>query len=110
MTIKILPFCPQPNYSVESEPRRKVLDFGDGYQQRRADGLNPLQRKFQCEFNLNHVKAEQLIQFLAGHSGVTAFYFKPHKQSLLIKVVCPKWSESVKQRHNKISCEFEEVI
>lgn len=110
MSLQTLPFYPQPNYTVASEPRRKVLDFGDGYQQRRAEGLNPLQRTFQCEFNLNHSQAQQLLDFLTVHSGVTAFYFKPHRQSKAIKVVCPKWTEAVKLRHNKISCEFEEVV
>ena len=35
MALKTLSWCPQPKYTVEEEPRRKALNFGDGYQ---ADG------------------------------------------------------------------------
>ncbi|MCO4167072.1 phage tail protein [Actinobacillus suis] len=59
-----LPFCPQPNYKVKSQPRRKTFDFGDGYQQRQVDGLNPLQRKYNVSFYLKNKKAVALIAFL----------------------------------------------
>ncbi|MDG6284991.1 phage tail protein [Glaesserella parasuis] len=110
MTLQILPFCPQPNYTVESEPRRKVNKFGDGYQQRMIDGLNPLQRKFSLSFNLRHVQAVGLLQFLASHGGVSAFQFRERPKTPLIKVVCPKWSQTVGKTHTLINCEFEEVI
>nr|DAI41994.1 MAG TPA: minor tail protein [Caudoviricetes sp.] len=39
MALKTLPWCPQPGYSVDEEPKRKVLNFGNGYQQRMASSL-----------------------------------------------------------------------
>lgn len=108
--METLPFCPQAGYSTECEPRRKVHDFGDGYQQRRADGLNPLQRKFSVSFNLNHKQAVILDDFFTKHSGVTAFQFKDKESGKLFKVVCPKWSKTTGKQHTQFSCEFEEVV
>ena len=110
MTIKTLPWCPMPGYTVESEPRRKVNQFGDGYSQRMVDGLNPLLRKFSLTYKLNHKSAVEFDRFLTSHSGVTAFFFREYENGDLIKVVCPKWSKTVTKRHTEISCTFEEVV
>ena len=109
MTLQELPFCPQPGYTSESEPRRKVNQFGDGYQQRIVDGLNPLQRKYSLSFNLAHPQAVILDSFFTNHGGVRAFNFKD-KERGLVKVVCPKWSTIKGKNHTKFNCEFEEVI
>lgn len=108
--METLPFCPQPGYTTDNEPRRKTHDFGDGYQQRRADGLNPLQRKFSVSFNLPHEQAVILDRFFTNHGGVRAFQFKEKESGRLVKVVCPKWSKTTNKRHTKFQCEFEEVI
>ena len=103
-----LPFCPQPNYKVKSQPRRKTFDFGDGYQQRQVDGLNPLQRKYKVSFYLKNKKAVELIAFFESNAGVTAFEFiDKHGQKR--KVVCPSWNEDPGLTHTKIEAEFEEV-
>jgi hypothetical protein len=104
--METLPYCPKPNYTVSNEPKIKKMDFGDGYQQRRADGLNPLLRKFSVTFNLRNPQAVKLAQFLAKHKGVTAFLFKAENA----KVTCPKWTENRGKTHTEIQCEFEEVV
>lgn len=110
MTINVLPWCPMPGYTVESEPRRKVNQFGDGYSQRMVDGLNPLLRKFSLTYKLNHKSAVEFDRFLTSHSGVTAFFFREYENGELIKAVCPKWSKTVTKRHTEINCTFEEVV
>lgn len=104
--METLPYCPKPNYSVESEPRVKKMGFGDGYQQRRSDGLNPLLRKFSVTFKLRNAEAAKLVQFLVKHKGVTAFLFK-HENA---KVTCGKWTENRDKTHTEIQCDFEEVV
>lgn len=108
--METLKFCPQRGYTVENEPRRKVNQFGDGYQQRIVDGLNPLLRKYALTFNLKPQQAVELDRFFARHGGVTAFQFKDKIRNALVKVVCPKWSQTVKGSHIEIRCDFEEVI
>lgn len=110
MTLQILPFCPQPDYTEENEPRRKVNQFGDGYQQRMVDGLNPLQRKFSLTFKLKREQGVKLQQFLAHHGGVNAFQFREHSSGQLVTVVCAKWSKTNGRTFVQFNCEFEEII
>ncbi|MDP8051059.1 phage tail protein [Pasteurella atlantica] len=110
MVIKTFPFCPKPGYSVSNEPKRKSIQFGDGYQQRTADGLNPLLRKFSLTFKVPSEKKDSFDNFLAEHGGVKAFCFQERPQSKLVKVVCAKWSETAGLRYSEFACEFEEVL
>lgn len=110
MALQTLPFCPQPGYSVESEPRRKVNQFGDGYQQRMIDGLNPLLRKYSVAFNLKHQQAVILDRFFIEHSGVKAFYFNEKVTGHLVKVICVKWSKTIGKTHTQFSCDFQEIV
>lgn len=111
MTIKTLPYCPQPGYGVEEEPKRKVLDFGNGYQQRMQDGINPLLRKYTVSYKLKHKDAVKFRQFMVEHGGVRPFYFKDIANGgELVKVVCPKFPRQANLTHTVFSCEFEEVV
>ena len=67
---------PDRTLSRQSTPLVKVANFGDGYQQRVADGLNPLGETFQVTFN-NREKsiADDIIDFFAASKGVTSFGF-----------------------------------
>lgn len=111
MVLKTLPWCPQPSYTVEEEPRRKVLNFGDGYQQRLEDGINPLLRKYSVTFKVNNSEAVRFRNFMKEHGGVRAFYFKDKALGgELVKVVCSKFPRQAGKTHTTFSCEFEEVI
>ena len=67
---------PDRTLSRESTPLVKVANFGDGYQQRVADGLNSLGEIFQVTFN-NREKsiADDIVDFFAASKGVTSFGF-----------------------------------
>ena len=67
---------PDRTLSRESTPLVKVANFGDGYQQRAADGLNSLGEIFQVTFN-NREKsiADDIVAFFAANKGVTSFGF-----------------------------------
>ncbi|MFC2552507.1 MAG: phage tail protein [Rodentibacter sp.] len=111
MALDILPYCPKPGYTVKNEPRRKVNKFGDGYEQRMVDGLNPLLRKYSLTFKVQHKSAVDFDRFLRNKGGVTAFLFREKaNDNQLIKVVCPDWSKTVGKTHTEFSCSFEEVV
>lgn len=111
MTIKTLPWCPQPGYSVEEEPRRKVLNFGNGYQQRIEDGINTLLRKYSVTFKVRNSEAVIFRNFMKEHGGVHAFYFKDNALGgESVKVVCPKFQRQIGKIHTTFTCEFEEVV
>ena len=110
MSLDIFPYCPKPGYTVESEPRRKVNRFGDGYEQRMVDGLNPLLKKYALTFKVKHKEAVDLENFLIKKGGVTAFLFKEKATNQLVKVVCPKWSKTIGQTYVEFNCDFDEVV
>ena len=111
MALKTLSWCPQPKYTVEEEPRRKVINLGDGYQQRMVDGLNPLLRKYSVTYKLKHEEAEKFRNFMKEHGGVHPFYFRDSAlNGELVKVICPKFPRQVGKVYTIFTCEFEEVV
>jgi phage-related protein len=97
---------PDRGLSRASTPKVRVAQFGDGYQQRVADGLNPLQDSFSVSFsNRPKAEADDITAFFTAKKGVTAFNFTypDHNSSTndsggspvtTIKVVCPDWQQS----------------
>lgn len=111
MAIKTLPWCPQPGYTVEEEPRRKVINYGNGYQQRIEDGINTLLRKYSVTYKIKNNESAQFRSFMKEHGGVRAFYFKDVALGgELVKVICNKFPRSVTKTHTTFNCEFEEVV
>ena len=107
MALKTLPWCPQPGYSVDEEPKRKVLNFGNGYQQRMEDGINTLLRKYSVTFKVKNKESAQFRNFMKEHG----FYFKAVALGgELVKVVCTKFPRSVTKTHTTFTCEFEEIV
>lgn len=110
MALKTLPWCPQPGYSVDEEPKRKVLNFGNGYQQRMEDGINALLRKYSVTYKVKNSQSAEFRQFMKEHGGVRAFYFKDVAlNGELVKVVCTKFPRQIGLTHTTFNCEFEEV-
>ena len=111
MALKTLSWCPQPKYTVEEEPRRKVLNFGNGYQQRMEDGINALLRKYSVTYKLKNSQSAAFRQFMKEHGGVRAFYFRDVAlNGELVKVICPKFPRQVGKVYTIFTCEFEEVV
>ena len=67
---------PDKSLSKASSPTILVAQFGDGYQQRIASGLNSIKESFTVTFN-NRPKAEadDIEAFFRAKKGVTAFNF-----------------------------------
>lgn len=60
--------------SVALQPRIRSVRFGDGYEQRAADGINPLLAKWTVTFeNRSEAEANQIMAFLAARGGVESF-------------------------------------
>ena len=67
---------PDKTLAKASSPNVLVAQFGDGYQQRIATGLNSIKETFTTSFN-NRPKAEadDIDAFFSAKKGVTAFNF-----------------------------------
>lgn len=99
----------KPGMKTDFSPRVRSVRFGDGYEQRKADGLNSQLKKFNVNLSLPPEKADQVLGFLTRHGGVKSFIFQPIKSQPAVVVVCRKWSSDLGNIKTSISAEFEEV-
>ena len=67
---------PDKTLTMSSSPNVSVAKFGDGYQQRIAQGLNSIQESFSIGFvNRPRIEANDIEAFFKANKGVTSFAF-----------------------------------
>ncbi|MBX3589087.1 MAG: phage tail protein [Ramlibacter sp.] len=100
------------NLSLEEEPRVNATQFGDGYEQRAADGINALVQRWDLNFEeVDNAIADEIIAFLRARAGVEAFDWTPKWGTVAIKVRCPKWSRSPDgEGLSRIAARFQQVF
>lgn len=101
----------QPTYgaAVAHGPRVRVAQFGDGYEQRVADGINTDMQQWQLMFVKATATIAAIDAQLAGYGGVTRFTWTPSGRSE-IKVVCREWSRSYTDKGvDTLSAKFDQV-
>lgn len=102
---------PDKGMTRQTQPRVLLAQFGDGYEQRIANGINSLQESYSVTFN-NRTKEEidDITGYLGSLQGVTAFNFTVPDNATTeettgisdsstdnektIKVVCDSFSQS----------------
>ena len=96
-TVGSLQVLPDKGLSRQSTPRVLRIQFGDGYEQRVAEGLNSSQENYQISYS-NRPKAEidDIAAFMDEKKGVTSFnYVIPDTNNggeTTIKVVCDQYN------------------
>lgn len=107
-----LPGPADDNYSWSEEPRVRLAQFGDGYEQRTADGLNTRPRKLTVDWpNLVLADKDTILNFLRARNGVDAFFWTPPGESTAIKVKAPTWTvKRTSGPYWSISVTFQEVF
>lgn len=97
--------------SLSKEPRTLRTQFGDGYQQRIADGINTQPATWNLTFNVVEADADVIEALFAGWRGVDAFTWTPPGTKSEIAVICTKWQRSYNSAHTAtIAATFEEVF
>lgn len=99
-----------PGMGVESEPQVQVVKFGDGYEQRRAAGLNNHLEKYSITVRVKRHEVRFLRDFLDRHGGTKSFLWTPPYGYSPIKVVCRKWSVKVDAIKATLTTTFEQVV
>jgi len=94
---------PDKGFSRDDTPVLFNVKFGDGYEQRIANGINALQSDFSISFN-TRTKAEidDIVAFFTSKAGVTPFNWtipdtngtENGNTETTIKVVCSNWSQT----------------
>lgn len=84
----LLIFQWQPDYGAECDVTPSVLtaQFGDGYSQDIAVGLNSTAQSWILSFNRKPQEADAIFNFIQNMGGVTRFWWLPPRQTSAIKV------------------------
>ena len=90
---------PDKMMSSQSTPNIFSTNFGDGYQQRLARGINNLQQAYGVSFaNRTKEEIDDITAFFASKGGVTNFNFtipdSNNSGETTIKVICLEWTQA----------------
>ena len=87
---EVFNWIPREGMETTRKPSVITVKFGDGYEQRRAGGLNADLKTFKP-------------------AGIRAFLWRPPKHNRTVRVVCREWSISDNAMYTDFNCTFEEV-
>lgn len=101
---------PDSGAQVAQEPRVLSAKMGDGYEQRRLNGINAAPQTWSLSFSgRSDAEAAGITQFLQTQYGVTSFLWTP-PGGTQSRFVCRKWQRSFPAYGaNSITAEFNEV-
>ncbi|MGP7732928.1 phage tail protein [Oceanimonas smirnovii] len=105
--MELFSWCPDTCELAET-PRHKEVKFGNGYSQRKRDGINNLLATYTLTFSDKPATIGALREFLQRHGGVDAFQFQLPGE-LPVKVVCKQWGGPRRGGWWQLNCVFEEV-
>ena len=103
-----------PSYSAtkRSQPKLRITQFGDGYQQRTSFGLNQDPKVWSLTFNVDDEDADEIETFLEarGKDGAS-FDWSPPDTATTFKWICRSFNrEMFEFDRNRITASFEEVF
>ncbi|THA00308.1 phage tail protein [Rodentibacter pneumotropicus] len=101
-------WCIRPNYSIDNEPDISEISFGDGYTQRRLNGINSLLNTYSVSIKVKNKSAVEIQRFFEKHKGIMPFYFVEPLTKQRKKVICKKWPMKVGQTYTEFTCDFNE--
>lgn len=84
-------------FSRGSAPKVHVMSFGDGYEQRLADGINNLAQSMTVSFSTRpKAEIDDLVAFFESLGGVSKFRMTidDSNGNETIKVICRQWNQS----------------
>jgi len=101
---------PEQPLRTAYEPRVRIATFGDGYEQRVADGENPTLRTWRLRFRQVPATIDLIDAFLTVRRGVTSFTWRPPGASADVRVVCSTWNrDDVGGDYAEVQADFREV-
>jgi phage-related protein len=83
---------------LDEQPRVRVAKYGDGYEQRVADGINNNPQKWQLSFSKQRGDDVQTVyDFIKARGAVESFEWTPRGEVVARKFVCRKWTRRFDQ-------------
>ena len=87
-------YVPDRSFKQSVKPRVLKAQFGDGYSQRLADGINTLGRSWNVTFkNRDLTTISAITSFFEGLQGTVSFDWTPPGEVSSVKVICEEWNE-----------------
>lgn len=83
-----------PEYGANNKPKVKLLeaDFGDGYTQTAADGLNHIRAEWTLNWPaLTPAQADSVETFFSDRGGYTPFFWTAPGKASAQKWTCKDW-------------------
>jgi phage-related protein len=102
-------YCPAFGASDMTKPRVLVAQYGDGYQQRVADGINHMLRQWQLTFSSRQERIDEIRAFLDARAGVESFDWTPPRGDAG-KWIAQEWQGQVNNGADALSVTFVEVF
>lgn len=100
-------------FSRTSSPRVHTMSFGDGYEQRLADGINNLTQTMNVSFSTRpKAEIDDLVAFFESLGGVSKFRMTidDSNGNETIKVICRQWNQTwAYDNFYSLSATFERV-
>jgi phage-related protein len=89
---------PDKTMAASSTPNNNIANFGDGYEQRSAKGINNLAQEYGVSFaNRTKEEIDDIVAFFVSKGGVSNFTFtipdSNNSGETAIKVICDSWSQ-----------------
>ncbi|CAJ0861964.1 hypothetical protein AMST5_01445 [freshwater sediment metagenome] len=95
MTLATFTPAMQPSVGAVNKPKVSIhkAEFGDGYSQATAAGLNHIRDEWSLTWEvLTPAQADAIDTFLRGQGGHMPFYWTPPGSTTPQKWVCEEWS------------------
>jgi phage-related protein len=96
--------------ALTTKPRVRTAAFGDGYEQRLADGINNAPRSWSLGFTRPTAEADAILAFFEARNGAEAFDWTP-PYGAAGRWVARDWSaQMISMVAKSINVTFEEVF
>lgn len=105
-------FTWRPDYGATNEVKPKVfrVDFGDGYEQRIANGINTKPRMWSLVFTKTKANIDDIEAFLEDRGAVESFDWTPPRGSAG-KWICDSWKRGIPNAgYDTLTASFREVF
>ena len=103
-------YTPEFGALVTKKPAVRSVKFGDGYEQRIADGINNQLREYSLSFSGDEADIREIDKFLTEHGAVKAFSWTPQDTWQTGTFKCEEWSITVNGYWNQLSAKFQEIV
>jgi phage-related protein len=107
------PKAPSESTSTTLEPRVLIASYGDGFEQRLADGRNNAPVLADVTWNALEAStdADTITAFFAARGGVEPFEYALPPSAIVRRWVCETWSQTALDTYAaSVSAQFREVF